>query len=168
MLRRTLARSFALVGLVGLISAMGLGCGDGEGGVGGGIFGTDLSGDLTVESPTADPLTFTPDTCLSGQRQGFNGVSLYLEGSDLVVDIVDDPLDGLAIALSLPGACDGRGSCPPTVIRASECPDLRGEVFVNPRVTTNNIWHAEGWLTLRCDLPEDGLVFGELNFEGCH
>ena len=160
-------RTLGLVGLVGLLGLLGLlGCGDGDGS--GGLFGADLSGALTIDRAAAEALTFTPNVCLSGQRQVFNGVSLYSEDSELVVDVVDDPLDGLAVAITLPSACEGRGTCPPLVVHAGECSDLRGEIFTNTRVSTNNIWHVEGWVSLRCDLPDGGLVFGELDFEGCH
>ena len=157
---------FGLFGLFGAVGSVHSGCGDSDGS--GGLFSADLSGALTIESPGAEPLVFTPDVCLSGQRQVFNGVSLYSEDDDIVVDVVDDPLAGLAVALTLPSACQGRGACPPIVVSAVECPELRGEVFTNTRVTTNNIWHVEGWVSLRCDLPDDGLLFGDLNFEGCH
>ncbi len=172
MVSPALARTYGAlraIGIVGLLGAVGLvdpGCGDGDGS--GGLFSAELNGALTIESPGAEALVFTPDVCLSGQRQVFNGVSLHSEDSEIVVDVVDDPLAGLAVALTLPSACEGRGTCPPIVVNAAECPDLRGEIFTNTRVTTNNIWHVEGWVSLRCDLPDGGLVFGDLNFEGCH
>jgi len=154
-------------GLVGLLGLLGLlGCGDGESSSG--LFSSDLSGDLTINRAADEPLTFTPDVCLSGQREVFNGVSLYSEESELYVDVVDDPLDGLAVAITIPSACEGRGSCPPLVVRAGVCSDLRGEIFTNTRVSTNNIWHVEGWVSLRCPLPGGGVVFGELDFAGCH
>ncbi len=167
MATRTQARSGTARALLGIAALLGVACGEGPGG----ILSADLSGALTIERDAAATITFTPDLCLSGQRQVFNGVSLYSENngnSEIFVDVVDDPLEGLAVAITLPDTCEGRGSCAPTVLRASECADLRGDIFTNTRVTTNNIWHVEGWVSLRCDLPGGGLVFGELSFEGCH
>ncbi|MCA9658171.1 MAG: hypothetical protein KC486_07495 [Myxococcales bacterium] len=143
----------------GLALAAGLACG---------LISDGLDGSLTSDAPTLGSWTFVPDTCESGQRRGFNGVSLYDDDHpEIAIDVVDDPLDGLALAVD--GVqCDDRTTCTPVVLYASDCPALDGYIYRNTSVSTNNVWHVEGWVSVECELPGGGRLRGDVNFDGCH
>ena len=143
----------------GLAIAAGLACG---------LLGDGVSGSLTSDAPELGAWTFTADACESGQRRGFHGVSLYDDDlPEVAIDVVDDPLDGLALAID-GVACDGRSTCTPVVLYASDCPDLDGYVFRDITVATNDIWHVEGAVAVECPLPGGGRLRGDVRFDGCH
>ncbi|MCA9636828.1 MAG: hypothetical protein KC420_12445 [Myxococcales bacterium] len=144
-----------------------LACGDDGGG---GLFGGDLEGSLSSEGDVLGTWNFTPDACESGQRQGFAGVTLFSDARpDVAIAVVDDPLDGFALAIDIAGRCGDQSACPPLVIRASACAALDGFVFRNVRVSTNNIFHVEGEVSVNCMIDGGGgRLQGEVAFSACH
>jgi hypothetical protein len=98
----------------------------------------------------------TPDSCLSGQREGFGGVLL---GSDArpgrALRIVNDPVKGTLLVVVEPGR-DNR------VFERSSCSrfDVR---TVRSNTNVNDIWAIDGHADFEC--PE---LRGQLKFEGCH
>ena len=61
-----------------------------------------------------------------------------------------------------------RTTCTPVVLYASDCPALDGYIYRNTSVSTNNVWHVEGWVSVECELPGGGRLRGDVNFDGCH
>ena len=127
------------------------------------------TGHLDATGPVLGDWTFAPDTCRSGQRRDFLGVSLTAQAHPgLRVDIVDDPLEGLAVAVHQDNRCDDRVACPPITLRASTCTAVDGEVVRDLHRLTNNIFHMDGWLTINCGIEGGGRLEGELSFSDCH
>ncbi|MEZ4451646.1 MAG: hypothetical protein R3B09_19425 [Nannocystaceae bacterium] len=126
-------------------------------------------GQLTATGPTLGEWTLTPDTCLSGQRRDFLGVTLLADAQPGIrVDIVDDPLAGLGVAVRVDGRCDDRTACPPVTVKASGCTALDGEVVRDLSRLTNNLWHVGGWMTINCAVEGGGRLEGEVSFSACH
>ena len=88
---------------------------------------------------------------------------------DVAIAVVDDPLDGFALAIDIAGRCGDQSAYPPLVIRASACAALDGFVFRNVRVSTNNIFHVEGEVSVNCMIDGGGgRLQGEVAFSACH
>jgi len=97
-----------------------------------------------------------PDSCLSGQREGFGGVLLGSHASPgRALRIVNDPVKGTLLVVVQPGH-DNR------VFERSSCSrfDVR---TVRSNTNINDIWAIDGHADFEC--PE---LRGKLTFEGCH
>lgn len=139
------------------------------GGCGGGVLGAgSIEGAIEADGAVLGAWRLAPDTCVSGQRQEFYGVIL-LDSTDarLQVKVVVDPLEGLALVATLPEGCEPGGLCEAVVIRASECEGLSGDVRRDTSISTNSIWHMEGWVDVECRIG-DGHLRGAVEFSACH
>lgn len=98
----------------------------------------------------------TPDSCLSGQREGFGGVLLGSDASPgRALRIVNDPVKGMLLVVVEPGR-DNR------VFERSGCSrfDVR---TVRGNTNVNDVWAIDGHADFECQE-----LSGKLKFEGCH
>ena len=139
------------------------------GGCGGGARGGGaLEGSIEADGSVLGAWTLVPDSCVSGQRQEFYGVILLdSEDERLQIKVVVDPLEGLALVATIPEGCEPGGLCEAVVIRASECEGLHGDVRRDTSISTNSIWHMEGWVDVECRIG-DGHLRGAIEFSACH
>jgi hypothetical protein len=99
---------------------------------------------------------FTPDDCVSGQREGFGGVVLTSKAApERVVRVVKDPVKGALLVIAERTGANH-------VFEPSACESLD---LVAQRTDTNinDIWAVDGRARVECL----GLS-GTVTFEGCH
>ena len=116
---------------------------------------TEVSGRLESNG-AAGSWVFTPDDCVSGQREGFGGVVLSSnEDRARVVRVVKDPVKG---GLLVVAETSGKTH----VFDPDACSSL--DLLVERTNTSiNDIWVVDGKASVRCE----GLS-GSVKFEGCH
>ena len=113
--------------------------------------------------------TFRPESCQSGQRQGFFGIVLLGDGPAAgAVLLVEDPDQGPIVTIKLPGSCPTAGmqGCAEVVIRPDQCTVFERAVR-NTETRINNLTLREGHLRMQCAMPDIGTLEAHLEFEGC-
>lgn len=124
-----------------------------------------LSGDGTVKGQmTAQGQignwTLTPDACVSGDHDGFHGVTLRTSAGGHSVMVVHDPIDGDLVAVSQP-ATDH-------VVRLSRANCTKFDMNVSENgVVYNRVAELKGHIDLECSTPAATLS-GDVTFDGCH
>ncbi len=115
---------------------------------------TEVSGTLTTKGD--DPWTFAGDDCVSGQREGFGGVTISSGAArGQLLRVVADPVKGHVLVAVRPGQ-------PNRVFDGAGC--ARFDVRVDRTNTSiNDIWAVDGSVSIDC--PS---VSGQLVFSGCH
>jgi hypothetical protein len=125
--------------------------------------GNTLQGSLTAEWPAeGKQWTMTPDICESGERAGYFGVDMWVQGaSDGHIRAILDPVDGPVVKLDLPDV-DGTMTLTP----GGNCKLL--ELHVERQNSrTNKIAHVRGHLRLECSEPALTLQ-ADIAFADCH
>jgi hypothetical protein len=100
--------------------------------------------------------SFTPDDCVSGEREGFGGVVLTSDASaGRALRVVNDPVKGTLLVVVQPGRDN-------VVLDKAGCVtfDVR---TVRSNTNVNDIWAIDGRVRVEC--PS---LSGKLTFEGCH
>lgn len=105
-------------------------------------------------------LLFQPGACLSGDSANFRGVDLVTP--QLVLRVVAEPLEGLAVALIDVASGARRG-----VFRRSDCTVLRGDVQ-RTAWSVNNVADVSGFVEAECRLASGEELAGSITFEHCH
>ncbi len=121
---------------------------------------TSTHGEIRMRSGKADEILFQPEACLSGDRANFRGVDLV--SPQLVLRVVAEPLEGLAVALIDVASGERRG-----VFRRSDCTVLRGDVQ-RTAWRVNNIADVSGFVEADCRLASGEELAGSITFEHCH
>jgi hypothetical protein len=121
------------------------------------------SGRLVSEGGPLGTWTFTPDTCSSGQREGFMGVWLRVAGHENeAVRLSGDAAGQVVMVIHRPGK-DGAKPQVTTVLE-KQCRRLDATV-TGTSTKVNNIRLLKG--SLQADCPDLKLK-GEITFENCH
>ena len=116
---------------------------------------TDVAGQLRASEPVGS-WQFSPDDCVSGQRQGFAGVVLTSSQTpERRVRLIDDPVKGPVLVVAEQGSRN-------RVFEADACKVLLIHV-ARSNTQINDIWAVQGSSTLECP----GLS-GGFTFDGCH
>lgn len=121
---------------------------------------TAIRGDLTMRGDQGSEILVQPEACRSGDRANFRGVDLLSEG--LVVRVVAEPIDGIAVALIDAETGERRG-----IFRRSDCTVLRGDIQ-RTGWQINDVADVSGNLEADCRLPSGQQLRGKLVFEHCH
>ncbi len=127
-----------------------------------GALDSDVFGQLTVEGTDFADFTVEPTWCQSGEWQGFFGADLVEgdSGSDRLIRVVQDPIDGPTLGINIPG--EDRA----IIVDGTGCDVFEVEVFrQNSRV--NEIWNISGSIDIEC-IYIDGRIEGTLDFSNCH
>ncbi|MCA9690298.1 MAG: hypothetical protein KC636_11860 [Myxococcales bacterium] len=121
-----------------------------------------VSGELTVKSDEFGEWRYAPTRCYSGEPGGFFGVDLIEgpEGSDRIVRVVEDPIDGAALRINVPGEELS------LVVEQDGCRDWDVQLDrTNTRV--NYVWNMDGHVEVSC-AGEGVTIDASLAFVGCH
>jgi hypothetical protein len=121
---------------------------------------TSVRGDILVRGEKSGELPLRPEACLSGDRGNFRGVDLL--APPLVLRIVAEPIEGLAVALIDSESGERRG-----IFRRSDCEVLRGDVQ-RTGWRVNDIADVSGFLEARCRLASGEGLSASIAFEHCH
>lgn len=118
----------------------------------------NVSGSFQATGGDLGNWSFSPDSCVSGERQGFFGVMLFKQGDEShFVKLAKDPTTGQTVlTVPVPGTDKG------LVIRS--CKQLDGRVQ-RTNVRFNRIWCVEG--SLQADCPSAHFS-GQATFKNCH
>jgi hypothetical protein len=115
----------------------------------------DVAGQLQARQPVGS-WQFMPDDCISGQREGFGGVTLTSSQTpERSVRLINDPVKGPVLVVVEQGSKN-------RAFEADACKVLMIHVE-RSNTQINNVWAMQGTSTLECP----GLS-GSFAFAGCH
>ena len=117
-------------------------------------------GEFRVRDETSGESLLRPEACLSGDRGNFRGVDLL--APPLVLRVVSEPIEGLALALIDSESGERRG-----IFRRSDCEVLRGDVQ-RTGWRVNDIADVSGFVEAQCRLASGEELSGSITFEHCH
>ncbi|PIW01247.1 MAG: hypothetical protein COW42_05535 [Deltaproteobacteria bacterium CG17_big_fil_post_rev_8_21_14_2_50_63_7] len=123
-----------------------------------GACSNEISGKL--EATGEKTFSMTPDACESGQRNGFFGVDLFVDGSrNQAIRVIESPREGVSVIVDHPDG--GR-----LTLEKANCKTLSGHVEAQ-NSTINDIKNVMGNLEMDCE--QQGLVIkADIHFENCH
>lgn len=118
---------------------------------------TEIKGTIISENNSLGTWKIFPDSCDSGQRQGFFGVDIYnKKNADIRLRAIKDPVKGI-IVLVKSSKTEEQGM----KLTPSDCKKLQLKVR-HGNVTYNKIREMKGHLTMDCKL-----ITADLTFNGC-
>ena len=121
---------------------------------------TSVQGEILARGEKAGELLLRPEACLSGDRGNFRGVDLL--APPLVLRVVAEPVEGLAVALIDSASGERRG-----IFRRSDCSVLRGDVQ-RTGWRVNDVADVSGFVEAECRLASGEELVGSIQFEHCH
>lgn len=122
-----------------------------------------VAGEIVIHTTGAEPLTWRPDACQTGEIEQFFGFLFAASGSPVVLRAVLDPLDGPGLRIT------GLEGTPPygLVVRPSDCRVL--DLRVQPTAWwVNEMRDVSGSLDLSCTLNGGVSLEGSVEVSHCH
>ncbi len=127
----------------------------------------EVTGQLQGSGSLLGDFTLAPDTCSSGQHDGFFGVWVgSTRSSEEVIKLYDDPRAGRVAIVQIPGSCKGP-ECKRVALDAKTCQRFTADIE-RTSTTINDVRVLDARLTLDCQLDSGDQISGSLTIEGCH
>lgn len=122
-----------------------------------------VAGEIVIRTSGAEPVTWKPDVCQTGEIEQFFGFLFAASGSPVVLRAVLDPLDGPGLRIT------GLEGTPPygLVARPADCRTL--DLRVQPtRWWVNEMRDVSGSLDVSCTLESGVSLEGSVEVSHCH